>query len=163
MKFLLFLLKILNFNKIKKKQRMDIPKEILIEILEYFSVQELIKLELVNKQFLKIIRSNEWPNLTIKFSKINLKLIKNHSFINFDLSASNITDKQLRYLSNSKNLNLLFCKITDKGLKYLNSKNLNLSFCKITDKGLKYLSNSKNLNLSYTEITDKGLQYLSNS
>ena len=34
---------------------MDIPEEIIIEILEYFSVQELLELELVNKQFLLIL------------------------------------------------------------------------------------------------------------
>ena len=36
---------------------MDIPEEIIIEILKYFSVQELIKLELVNKQFLLILNN----------------------------------------------------------------------------------------------------------
>ena len=46
-----------------------LPQEIIILILEYLSFEELLKMELVNKQFKKIIRKNKWENLTINFIK----------------------------------------------------------------------------------------------
>ena len=39
-----------------------LPQEIIIEILEYLPLKELLKLENVNKRFLKIIRENKWKN-----------------------------------------------------------------------------------------------------
>ena len=55
-----------------------LPQEIIIEILEYLSFEELLKLENVNKRFLKIIRENKWKNQTadIRNKIINMELLK---------------------------------------------------------------------------------------
>ena len=129
-----------------------LPQEIIIEILEYLPFQELLKLELINKQFKKIIRENEWKKLMVSFNenmidtKLLEKFITNHNFINYDFKGCEIIiiDKILKFLKNCHTLNLSCCKqITDQGLSHLtNCHTLNLSCCnQITDRGLSYLTN----------------------
>ena len=62
-----------------------LPQEIIIEILEYLSFEELLKLENVNKRFLKIIRENKWKNLIVCINKNinNVELLE--KFINLQV------------------------------------------------------------------------------
>ena len=80
----------------------NLPKEILILIFEYLSIKQLIKMELVNKKFKKIIRENKWTNLkniAQNPKPKNLeKFIINHNFANY--KSSEISDNLLKFLGN---------------------------------------------------------------
>ena len=140
-----------------------LPQEILIEILEYLNFQELLNLKKINKYFNNLIKQNKWKYITIipnsKMSKKKLvQFIETHNFINYDFNDFDITDNELKYLSNCETLNLSWCNITDEGIQYLrNCNKLNLYQTNITDMGLKYLSNCETLNLGYCKITDEGI------
>ena len=121
-----------------------IPQEIIIEILEYLPLQELLKMEQINKQFRKIIRENKWKNLIVYINKnmddvkLLKKFITNHNFINYDFKDCEIiTDKILKFLKKCHTLNLDgYNQITDHGLSYLtNCHTLKLYGCnKISQK-----------------------------
>src|ERR1700722_2207010 len=111
----------------------ELPSEIVLIIFNFLSIQDLIKIELICHKFNKIVKNNNWENITIKSKDIeNIKhIITNYNFVNYDFSESNITDENVKMLGNCHTLNLSGCKkITDESIKMLgNCHTLYLSYC----------------------------------
>ena len=116
----------------------SIPRDILTEIFEYFSLNQLIQTEQLNKFFKNLIRTNKWKYLIIKLKNINTieHVTKNYKFSRYDFSNSLITNKSVKLLGKCHTLDLSYCsQITDESVKFLgNCHKLNLFGCyKITN------------------------------
>jgi hypothetical protein len=145
----------------------DLPIYSIYEILKYVPIEELIKMEQINKKFSNIIRNSNWPHsVKIKKEVILIYVITRYKFNNFDLRYSDITDKGVKMLGNGNrySLNLAGCKgITDESVMTLgNCYSLNLSWCKqLTNASIKKLDNCHSLNLSWCDlITNEGVRML---
>ncbi len=79
-----------------------------------------------------------------------------------DLSFTNITDDQLKYLEGAHTIYLTGCEnITDAGMKHLKGVHiLDITETGITDAGLKHLKGVNTIYLMDTEITEKGKEFL---
>lgn len=146
---------------------LELPLDVIIEILKNLSLYELIYMEQINKYFGLIIRSNKWENVVkiTKYNDLNY-VFNNYAFIKYDLSLvqSYINDNDVIMLRNCHTLSLNKCKyITDKSVKLLGGcHTLNLSHCKkITDESIGCLGNVFSLNLNACKkITDNGVKFL---
>ena len=146
----------------------SIPNDIFFEIFRHFELKELVKMELLNKQIRKLIRTTKWTDIMVDLSKNKFihfdYVLDNYQFIKFNLSFTKIID--LRKLKNCHTLNLYGCnKITDESVKELkNCHTLNLSWCdKITDESVKELKNCHTLDLSNCDkITDASVKEIKN-
>ena len=76
-----------------------------------------------------------------------------------------LTKNDFKSLIGSYSINLSYTNVTDEDLKYLSNAPklfiLTLTYTNVTDEGLKYLPSIPNLstlNLSYTNVTDEGLK-----
>jgi len=145
----------------------ELPLEIIVNILELLSIKDLITLCSVNRELREIIKNVRLSHVISLKGWTDEKLInivENYNFINFDLSLSNVTDVSLEYLTNCRTVNLSFCKlITDEGIKALkNCHTVILSFCRlVTDEGIKFLGNCHTVNLiGCDQVTDEGIKAL---
>ena len=81
----------------------ELPSEIVLIIFNFLSIQDLIKIELICHKFNKIVKNNNWENITIKLKDIqNIKhIITNYNFVNYDFSGCyQITDESVKMLGN---------------------------------------------------------------
>jgi hypothetical protein len=106
--------------------------DILVIIFDCLPLKNLIKLELVCKNFKNIIRSHKW-NIQIRLYDMNkIKfVINNYNFVNYDLSYSFIDDDIVKKLGHCHTLDLSWCfLLTKKSIKYIdNCKKIKLDYC----------------------------------
>jgi hypothetical protein len=115
-----------------------IPREIIREIFKNLSLKELIKNEIICKNFRHIIRTTKWDHFVVKLKYTNaIKYVgKNYKFTKYDFSNSLITDDIVKLFVNCHTLIFSECKqITDESAKLLgNCHKLKLCNCdQITD------------------------------
>ena len=80
-----------------------LPLEIIVIILEQLPLKDLLNLSETNKELREIIKNVRLPHMIKLRQNVDEQLehiINNYNFINFDLSASNITNRDLMILNN---------------------------------------------------------------
>lgn len=116
----------------------SLPPE--IDVL-YFEIDETLDIRYINHIIInKLILGGSFANDALKYlSKNNINEII--------IQGNNITNRNLKYLSEYDIIEIVGANITDNGFKYLTNVNkLKLSHCNlVTSKGLSYLFNLKTL------------------
>jgi len=91
------------------------PKATDLQIL-----QNIIKLEQLSKHHRHIIRNHSWMCFTVTLTDKTLYISKLYKFLKYDLSFTNISNKNVIQFKNCYALNLSWCKnITDDGVRKL--------------------------------------------
>ena len=82
----------------------ELPLEIVLIIFNLLSIQDLIKIELICHKFNKIVKNNNWENITIKSKDIeNIKyIITNYNFVNYDFINHDFFRKNIYSSSHGK-------------------------------------------------------------
>ena len=95
-----------------------LPSELIENIFNYLTLNELIKMESVSYSLHDYIISNKWNQLVSlnNLTKISF-VIKNYQFVNYNFSYSNITDESVKLLGNCNTLYFDGCNLITGDLK----------------------------------------------
>jgi hypothetical protein len=146
-------------------EQIILPYDIYVIIFGHVNLVELIKLETLNKKIHLIIRTNNWPHITVHFPTIYCFnfVLNNYHFLNYDCNNTYLTDKDVLMLKHCHTLNLSGCKkITDLSVAKLKKcHTLNLANTNITNASVIKLGSCHTLNLSNNmSITNDGFAKL---
>ena len=96
---------------------MELPNEIIIEILKNLNLIELIYLTLINTRFKKLIRTVAWDHFIVCLKKLETikYVINTYKFKKYDFHCFKVNDDEVvKLLTKCHTLNLSNCnKITD--------------------------------------------------
>lgn len=137
------------------------PTEILVEIFQYLSLAELIRMELVCAEFRTIVQTMPWNRHIIRLTRADMiqYVTRNYRFLRYEFSGQEITDEIISKIHFCYELILSNCPhVTVVGLMALKDfRALTISQCpQFADQDIKALR-EKNPSAIITFIPDNQL------
>ena len=112
---------------------LNLPPELLVQILSFLSLDDLILLERINKSLLMFIRNYPWNHFIVKLKDIDhiRYVVPKYQFQKYDFSHSDVTDDLILQIGQCDTLLLHDCHQLRSPLieTYNQCRILNLSQC----------------------------------